>query len=52
RLIKASIGIALCPEHGETLAKLRRHADIAMYQAKFGGKHRYAIYDAESASAN
>jgi diguanylate cyclase (GGDEF)-like protein/PAS domain S-box-containing protein len=42
--VNASIGIALCPEHGETAATLRRHADIAMYQAKFGGKHRYAVY--------
>lgn len=44
--VHASIGIALCPEHGESMTELRRHADIAMYQAKFGGKHRYAIYDA------
>ncbi|GAB3250371.1 hypothetical protein GCM10027296_14770 [Chitinimonas naiadis] len=43
--VRASIGIALCPEHGESMAQLRRNADIAMYQAKFGGKHRYAVYD-------
>ncbi|WP_374351583.1 diguanylate cyclase domain-containing protein [Chitinimonas sp.] len=42
--VRASIGIAICPEHGDNTASLRRHADIAMYQAKFGGKHRYAIY--------
>ncbi|WP_269532518.1 diguanylate cyclase domain-containing protein [Chitinimonas sp. BJYL2] len=46
--VQASIGIALCPEHGESLHTLRRHADIAMYQAKFGGKHRYAVYSAEA----
>lgn len=45
--VTASIGIALCPTHGETMGELRRHADIAMYQAKFGGKHRFAVYDAE-----
>jgi diguanylate cyclase (GGDEF)-like protein/PAS domain S-box-containing protein len=43
--INASIGIAVCPEHGSNMATLRRHADIAMYQAKFGGKHRYAVYE-------
>ncbi|MBV8464609.1 MAG: diguanylate cyclase [Burkholderiales bacterium] len=42
--VNASIGIALCPQHGSNAATLRKHADIAMYQAKFGGKHRYAIY--------
>ncbi|WP_179958171.1 diguanylate cyclase domain-containing protein [Chitinimonas arctica] len=46
-VIHASIGIALCPEHGETLADLRRHADSAMYQAKAAGKHRHASYQVE-----
>lgn len=46
--VRASIGIALCPEHGNTAALLRRHADIAMYQAKFGGKHRHAVYSEEN----
>jgi diguanylate cyclase (GGDEF)-like protein len=32
--ISASIGIACCPEDGETLNDLFRHADIAMYHAK------------------
>jgi diguanylate cyclase (GGDEF)-like protein/PAS domain S-box-containing protein len=46
--VRASIGIALCPEHGNSATQLRRHADIAMYQAKFDGKHRYAVYRAAS----
>lgn len=44
-VVSASIGIALCPQHGASAATLRRHADIAMYQAKFGGKHRLAVYE-------
>jgi diguanylate cyclase (GGDEF)-like protein len=32
--VSASIGIAMYPEHGETLELLLRRADIAMYQAK------------------
>ena len=40
----ASIGIALYPQHGNTIDELLKHADIAMYQAKVsGGSH--AVYD-------
>ncbi|MEY2416128.1 MAG: diguanylate cyclase, partial [Ilumatobacteraceae bacterium] len=34
--LDASIGIALCPEHGNTNVVLLQYADIAMYVAKFG----------------
>jgi diguanylate cyclase (GGDEF)-like protein/PAS domain S-box-containing protein len=43
--ISASIGIALYPEHGETIDELLRHADIAMYQVKGQGKNGHAFYD-------
>ena len=33
-MIDASIGLALAPEHGTTLADLLQHADVAMYEAK------------------
>jgi diguanylate cyclase (GGDEF)-like protein len=33
-IVGASIGIALCPEHGEDPATLLRRADVAMYAAK------------------
>ena len=32
--VGASIGIALCPAHGDTLTLLMQHADAAMYNAK------------------
>ncbi|CAN5429317.1 hypothetical protein BH10PSE15_BH10PSE15_10920 [soil metagenome] len=38
--IGASIGIALRPQHGETLTELMRAADAAMYHAKAGGRGR------------
>jgi diguanylate cyclase (GGDEF)-like protein len=34
RVIRASIGIAVYPRHGEERARLLRTADVAMYQAK------------------
>lgn len=41
---KASIGIALYPEHGESAKELMQFADVAMYQAK-KMKSGYSIYD-------
>lgn len=42
--VEASIGIAVCPEHGTDTVTLFRHADVAMYNAKSSGSG-YAIYD-------
>ncbi|HTI18909.1 MAG TPA: cyclic di-GMP phosphodiesterase [Trinickia sp.] len=42
-----SIGIALYPEHGNTLERLIRSADTAMYAAKYAGKHTYRFFSAE-----
>ena len=40
----ASIGIAFFPEDGDTLQKLLKNADIAMYNSKMSGKNRYRFY--------
>jgi diguanylate cyclase (GGDEF)-like protein/PAS domain S-box-containing protein len=42
--ISASIGIAIYPEHGENEKTLSKHADIAMYYAKGGGRNRAQFY--------
>ena len=44
--IGASVGIALCPQHGEDAATLVRRADIAMYRAKQAGSE-FCLYSAE-----
>lgn len=42
-----SIGVALYPEHGDTLETLIRNADTAMYAAKDAGKDTYRVFTAE-----
>ena len=48
--IGASIGIALRPQHGETLTDLMRAADAAMYHAKGSGRGRAEHFSAELAA--
>lgn len=38
--VSASVGLALYPEHGESLETLMARADEALYAAKAAGKHR------------
>ncbi|MGE4215005.1 MAG: transporter substrate-binding domain-containing protein [Anaerotignaceae bacterium] len=45
--ISMSIGIAICPEHGNTFIQLYEKADAALYQAKALGKNRASIYNEE-----
>jgi diguanylate cyclase (GGDEF)-like protein/PAS domain S-box-containing protein len=40
----ASIGLSMYPEDGRNDFTLMKHADIAMYRAKDGGKNRYEFY--------
>jgi diguanylate cyclase (GGDEF)-like protein len=47
--IGASIGVALCPDHGTELTPLMKAADVAMYHAKASGRSRVCLYDAELA---
>ena len=42
--VSASVGIAMHPEGGRTLAELCKHADHALYAAKRAGKRRAAVY--------
>ncbi|MFC3193687.1 putative bifunctional diguanylate cyclase/phosphodiesterase [Marinicella sediminis] len=42
-----SLGIAYFPEHGTSVNKLIKHADIALYNAKLNGKNRYTVYSEE-----
>lgn len=43
--ISVSIGIALYPEHGNSLDELLKNADIALYKAKETGKNRIVFYN-------
>jgi diguanylate cyclase (GGDEF)-like protein len=44
--VGVSIGIALCPQHGEDPSALLQAADAAMYLAKRGNRH-FAIHNSE-----
>ena len=46
--IGASIGISIYPDHGCSPEVLIKNADIAMYQAKDGGRGRYVSYSPEA----
>lgn len=43
--VKASIGISIAPQHGDTVNKLLSSTDEAMYYVKKHGKANYHIYD-------
>jgi len=45
--LTASIGVSLFPRHSADASELIRHADLAMYRAKVGGKNSYRLYRAE-----
>ncbi|MBW2186701.1 MAG: EAL domain-containing protein [Deltaproteobacteria bacterium] len=42
--ICGSIGIAVFPDDGDSVASLLKNADVAMYQAKEQGKNSYCLY--------
>ena len=48
--LTASVGVALYPFHGSDVTGLLSNADIAMYQAKDGGRNRVMLYDQDALS--
>jgi diguanylate cyclase (GGDEF)-like protein len=48
--VGASIGIAVCPEHGTSREALVKHADAAMYRVKERGRNGYQVFDAAQAA--
>ncbi|MEA4860853.1 MAG: GGDEF domain-containing protein [Sphaerochaeta sp.] len=50
--ITCSVGISLYPEHGTTFETLYHSADLAMYQAKAGGRDRYCLYGTHEVNPN
>lgn len=43
--LTTSIGIAMYPDHGQTVEDLVAHADSAMYISKKQGKNTWSVYD-------
>jgi diguanylate cyclase (GGDEF)-like protein len=43
----ASVGIALCPDHGDSSEQLLRFADTALYQAKDVGRGNYRFFSSD-----
>jgi diguanylate cyclase (GGDEF)-like protein len=47
--VTASVGLAHAPDNGITADELMRHADIALYRAKNGGRNRAVLFTEEMA---
>jgi diguanylate cyclase (GGDEF)-like protein len=43
-----SIGVAECPDHGETQDGLYKSADLALYDAKRAGRNTWRLHDAQT----
>jgi diguanylate cyclase (GGDEF)-like protein len=46
-VIGASVGIAICPDHGVTADAMIRNSDLALYAAKADGRGTYRFYSSE-----
>jgi diguanylate cyclase (GGDEF)-like protein/PAS domain S-box-containing protein len=47
--VTTSVGIAVYPAHGNTTEELIKHADVALYAAKDGGRNTYRFFDTATA---
>lgn len=45
--VSGSVGVALCPTHGQSFQDLYKNADVALYASKIKGKNCYTIYNGE-----
>ncbi len=52
--VSASVGVALFPDHAQTIETLQQCADLALYAVKQGGRNGFRIYtaDLKQASSN
>jgi diguanylate cyclase (GGDEF)-like protein len=48
---RASIGIAVCPDHGNSLEELYRAADLALYESKALGRNTYRFYNPDTVTS-
>src|SRR3546814_4958794 len=39
------MGIAVAPQDGRDRDEILQHADMALYQAKHGGRNRYSLFE-------
>ncbi len=46
-VLTASIGVAVYPDHGQTVNELMKNADLAMYEAKNSGRDTYHLFSGE-----
>lgn len=46
-IVGASVGIVLIPDHGDDADQLLKHADLAMYGAKAGGRGTFRLFEPE-----
>ncbi|UTD27644.1 bifunctional diguanylate cyclase/phosphodiesterase [Bradyrhizobium sp. WD16] len=44
-IVGASVGIVLIPDHGNDADQLLKHADLAMYGAKAGGRGSFRLFE-------